>query len=108
MSASYQKRSECPLPRFGYIESIPTIMHYTLSLYALCVLVVLPVNGQTDLTLTADTYGPLVVETTIKLLRDACLINDHMFLRRVASFETKDGLAIMPMDHGGIWKVNSF
>lgn len=83
-------------------------MNYTLRFYVLCVLVALLVKAQTDLTLTADTYGPLVVDTTIKRLHDACLINDHLFLKRIASFETNDGLAIMSMDHGGIWKVNTF
>ncbi|XP_062602671.1 mucin-5AC-like [Saccostrea cucullata] len=81
-------------------------MNNTLRLCAVLILWALSAKGQTDLTRVADSYGPLVVETTVKLLRDACLINDHFFLRRIASFETNDGLALLPADHGGIWKVD--
>lgn len=89
------------------IKSGRETMRYVLYLCTLCALWPFSARAQTDLTRTADSYGPLVVESTIQLLRDACLIKDHLLLERIAAFETNDGLAIMPGDHGGIWQVTN-
>ena len=81
-------------------------MNNVIHVCALCIVIwTFPVRAQTDLTRVDNSYGPLVVDTTIKLLRDACLIKDHLLLERIASFETNDGLDIISGDHGGIWKV---
>ena len=62
---------------------------------------------QRDQTRVADVYGQLVVDTTVKVLRDACLVRDHLFLRRLAYYESNFGIKnMLGTNNGGIWRVS--
>ncbi|KAK3087182.1 hypothetical protein FSP39_002770 [Pinctada imbricata] len=61
---------------------------------------------QVDRTRQRDAYGQLVVDTTLEILRDSCIVQDHLFLRRLAYFESNFGIKnSFGSNNGGIWRV---
>ncbi|KAK3599229.1 hypothetical protein CHS0354_012837, partial [Potamilus streckersoni] len=49
-----------------------------------------------------------VVETVATLIRETCIVDDHLFLRRMAAIETQNGLdpaTYRPGYNGGIWNA---
>ena len=65
------------------------------------------VHCSTDETKLDGANGIHVVDAVIQILKDKCIISDHMFLRRIAEIATNNGLDLQnsTSNSGGIWKV---
>ncbi|KAL3871107.1 hypothetical protein ACJMK2_039126 [Sinanodonta woodiana] len=81
--------------------------------YAVCVLLawrVFLTRGEfVDMTLNEKQSGVEVVETVTTFIRETCIIDDHLFLRRMAAIETLNGLDPLTYRtgyNGGIWNVD--